>query len=372
MPVKSLLVISNGHGEDSIAAEIVRRLPAGLAVAAYPTLGDGRAYQGVCAIVGPRRHLPSEGNRVRGSLLTDAVAGFGIRPAMRFMRDGAGGYDAILVVGDMLGVVMCWLSGRRARIYLDVYKSGYANSYSAIERWVLRRAADLVLPRDAILAGQLQRAGVTARFAGNVMMDTIVTGPYDAMAARRHAKAIAILPGSRAALVENFARQVEALRRVPGIEGIDLFANLARPADAAELAQVAGLRLIPGTGRDADLGVLTDGRLTIHLATGSLGAVLQASDIVLGQAGTANLQAIGFGRPVVTFASEAGREVRRRRVSALAGDGRILVPPDPAALAAALAGLLADDADRARRGALGRERIGPPGAIPEIVKELGE
>ena len=84
MPVNKLLIISNGHGEDSIAAEIVRRLPKTIEVNAYPTLGDGRAYEGVCPIVGPRRHLPSEGHRLRGSLIRDALAGFGIGPAVGF------------------------------------------------------------------------------------------------------------------------------------------------------------------------------------------------------------------------------------------------------------------------------------------------
>ncbi len=54
------------------------------------------------------------------------------------MRGEARSYDAILVVGDLLGVVMCWLSGNRAQLYLDVYKSGFANRYSPIERWIAR------------------------------------------------------------------------------------------------------------------------------------------------------------------------------------------------------------------------------------------
>jgi uncharacterized protein (TIGR03492 family) len=368
--VEKLLVISNGHGEDSIAAEIVRRLPRSIAVAAYPTLGDGRAYEGVCPIVGPRRHLPSEGQRRRGSLLRDAIAGFGVRPAMRFMRREAGEYDAILVVGDLLGVVMCWLSGRRARIYLDVYKSGYANRYSGLELFLLRRSAQLLLTRDPILAEQARGAGVNARFAGNPMMDSVVTGPYDAQERRRNAKAIAVLPGSRAALAENFAVQVAALQRVPGIEGIDVFAVLPRAGDAADLDGIGGARLTPGSGRDGDLGVLSDGRVRIHLTAGSLGAVVTASDMVLGQGGTANLQALGLGRPVVSFLAENARETRRRRIAALTGDSRIVVERDAAALAAALAQLRADDADRQRRGAIGRERMGPPGAMAAIVGEL--
>ncbi|RYE09407.1 MAG: hypothetical protein EOP22_09000 [Hyphomicrobiales bacterium] len=370
MAVAKLLVISNGHGEDSIAAEIIRRLPKTIEAAAYPTLGDGKAYAGVCPIVGPRRHLPSEGQRRQGSLLRDAIAGFGIGPAMRFMRGEAKSYDAILVVGDLLGVVMCWWSGNRARIYLDVYKSGYANEYSNLERWLLKRTAELVLTRDPILAEQLQKARINARFAGNVMMDTIVTGPYNAQSRRRNAKAIAVLPGSRAAMKDNLALQLAALQRVPGIEGVDVFAVLARAGDTAELDGLAGARLTSGNGRDGDLGTLSDGRVAIQLTTGSLGAVIAASDIVLGQGGTANLQSLGLGKPVVSFLAEDARETRRKRIAALTGDSRIVTERTPEALAAELARLLADDADRKRRGALGRDRIGPSGAIPAIIEDL--
>ena len=370
MPVKKLLIISNGHGEDSIAAEIVRRLPKTIEVAAYPTLGDGRAYEGVAPIVGPRRKLPSEGRRTRGSLIRDAFAGFGIGPALAFMRNETKDYDAIVVVGDMLGIVMCWWSAKPVRLYLDVYKSGYANQYSPAESWLLKRVAGLVLTRDAILADQLQKAGVNARFAGNVMMDTVVTGPYDARAHRRNAKAITVLPGSRAEMTKNLAMQIAALQRVPGIEGIDVFAVLARPGDAGDLDGIGGARFTPASGRDGDLGLLSDGRVAIHLTTGSLGAVVSASDVVLGQGGTANLQSLGLGRPVVSFLAEGARETRRRRIAALTGESRIVTERTPEALAAEVARLIVDDAERERRGAIGRERMGPPGAIAAIIAEL--
>ena len=365
-----VLVVSNGHGEDSIGADLVRRLPATIACDAYPTLGAGRAYEGVCDVVGPRRFLPSEGLRRRGTLLKDAQAGFGIGAALRFMRTDARQYEAIVVVGDMLGVIMCWLSGQRVRVYLDVYKSGYANRYSALERFVIRRTCDLVLTRDERLAGQLRSAGIPARFAGNAMMDTLVTGQFDARRRRRHAKAIAILPGSRASHAKNFALQVAALRQVPGVAEVDLFAVLAPGADVAELASASGLNLVnDGEGPDS-LGTLAGDGLTVHLATGSLGAVIEACDIVLGQAGTANLQAIGMGRPVVSFLAEGARPARVRRVAALLGESRITVSPDATMLGAAVARLLADDADRAQRGAIGRERIGGGGAFAALAEVL--
>lgn len=371
MPVKKLLIISNGHGEDSIAAEIVRRLPKDIEVEAYPTLGDGKAYEGVCPIVGPRRHLPSEGHRLKGSLIRDILAGLGIGPALSFMRSETKKYDAILVVGDTLGVIMCWFSGRRVRIYLDVYKSGYDNSYSPTETFILRRSTDLVLTRDEILTRQLLGEKVNARFAGNALMDTVETGQYDPQFHRRNLRAIAVLPGSRATLAANFAVQLDALRRVPGIEGVDVFAVVARPGDAQDLADSSGMRLTPSPPhRLGDLGTLRDGRVTVHLSTRSLGAVLTTSDIVLGQAGTAVLQAIGLGKPVVSFHAEGSTGRRMARNEALAGDSRIFTPRDPDAMARVMAKLLADPEDRARRSAIGRERMGPPGAIAAIIEEL--
>ena len=70
------LVISNGHGEDAIAAQLVARLPANVSADAYPMIGSGKAYDGICRIVGPRATLASEGWRnVKGSLRRDIVNG---------------------------------------------------------------------------------------------------------------------------------------------------------------------------------------------------------------------------------------------------------------------------------------------------------
>jgi len=141
---RKLLIISNGHGEDAIAAQIVRRLPPGFAVEAYPTLGDGRAYAGVCPIVGPRAQLPSEGWRnVKHSVARD-ISGGGIAtiwPGLRFIRAARDAYDRVLVVGDMIGVYGCWVTGHRATTYLDVYKTGFGRGYFAVDKLILKRTA---------------------------------------------------------------------------------------------------------------------------------------------------------------------------------------------------------------------------------------
>src|SRR5436305_29608 len=111
---RRLLFISNGYGEDSIAAAIIRRLPEGMVAEAYPTLGDGHAFANTCPVVGPRAHLASEGWRnVKGSLARDVVSGglATVWPGIKFVRRVRRHYDHFVVVGDLVGITGCFACG---------------------------------------------------------------------------------------------------------------------------------------------------------------------------------------------------------------------------------------------------------------------
>lgn len=371
---RRLLFISNGYGEDSIAAAIIARLPDGLSAEAYPTLGDGHAFDGVCQMVGPRAHLPSQGWRnVKFSLARD-MAGGGLStvwPGLKFVRRVRRHYDHIVVVGDLVGIAGCFAAGIKGVTYLDVYKTGYGRAYSVSERWLIARTAKTVFCRSAALAASLSRVGVDARFAGNVMMDTISFGEYDTAARRTRPKAITLLPGSRHLTAESFAFQAAALRQLKPAARPDIFLAVAGSIEPIELARAAGFKYRgPMTGEAADLGTLTEGGLVIHMARGATGNLLETSDVVLSQAGTATIQALGSGKPVITFANPRDRSSRFRDENALFGAARIVTYPDPVAIGAELGKLLADPAARERLGAIGRERIGGKGAIFAIIKSL--
>lgn len=353
MPAIKLLIISNGHGEDAIAAEIVRRLPMGVTAEAYPTLGDGRAYEGVCPIVGPRAKLPSEGWRnVKNSVARD-VAGGGIAtvwPGLRFIREARGKYDRVMVVGDMIGVYGAWITGHTGIIYVDVYKTGYGGNYLAIDKWILKRTARTVFCRSDRLVESLRGYGIEAHAAGNVMMDTIPrTG---AVVPRRRGLALTILPGSRGHALDNFVLQARALKLVPEELRPDLLVAVASGIEEDALRERAeGLEMTYMPGR-------------------ALGDMLDRSDFVLSQAGTATIQAIGLGRPAITFRSDEDRPSRFRQESQLFGDARLAVGADPQSIATAITALATDPADRLRRGAIGRGRVGAPGAIAAIIDEI--
>lgn len=369
------LFISNGHGEDAIAAAVVAQLPDTVSVEAYPMIGAGNAYTGVCPIVGPRATLASEGWRnVKGSLRRDiATGGLGtVPPALGFLRKMVGKYDRVVVVGDMVGVLACYLTGHRGLYYLDVYKTGAARLYSSAERWTIKRACATVFCRSDSLAQTLTQVGVDARSAGNVMMDAIPQGDYDASSRRSRPMAVTLLPGSRALTAESFALQVDALRTLPTELRPDVFLAVAGSINVDDLARKTGLKRTSMLSVEpGDLGELSDGDLTIHMARGgAMGNLLLASDVVLSQAGTATVQALGLGKPVITFINPRDRRSRFNDEQMLFGEARTVTTAEAPAIGAALRHLLEQDDERRRLAAIGRQRIGGPGAINAIIDAL--
>jgi uncharacterized protein (TIGR03492 family) len=139
------------------------------------------------------------------------------------------------------------------------------------------------------------------------------------------------------------------------------------------LAKAAKLVREPVLGTDPDdLGVLGDGTVRVHLARGrAMGNLLDAADVVLSQAGTASVQALGLGKPVITFINPRDRRSRFTDEQRLFGEARTVVEAEAPAVGAALARLLADPDERNRLGAIGRERIGGPGALAAVLEALG-
>lgn len=369
------LLISNGHGEDAIAAALVRRLQPEAHVEAYPMIGGGKAYDGICPVVGPRATLASEGWRnVKGSLRRDIVNGglLTVPPALKFLRSIRGHHDRIIVVGDMVGVLACLVTGNKNLFYIDVYKTGAARLYSGLEAWAIARSCATVFCRADALAKVLVTRGVDARCAGNLMMDAVPHGDYDAGRRRQKDRGVTLLPGSRALTAESFALQVGALRTMAAEQRPDVFLAVAGSVNVEELARVAGMRRTAMlSGESADLGELSDGEMTIHMARGeAMGNLIEASDLVLSQAGTATVQSLGLGRPVITFINPRDRRSRFDDEQNLFGAARVVVDANVAEIGGALRQLLDDEGERARLSDLGRARIGGPGAMDAIVAAL--
>jgi uncharacterized protein (TIGR03492 family) len=163
------------------------------------------------------------------------------------------------------------------------------------------------------------------------------------------------------------------VRRLPANLRPDVFLAAAGGVSVPALAEAAGLTLEPAAGAEpGDAGTLAGDGLEVHVGRGVAGNLIEAADVVLSQAGTATVQPLGLGRPVLTFVNPRDRRSRVRDENALFGEARQLLAPDADAIGTALARLLADPAERARLGAIGRARIGPPGALAAILAAIVE
>ncbi|MBM3266595.1 MAG: hypothetical protein FJZ01_03015 [Candidatus Sericytochromatia bacterium] len=343
----ALLLISNGHGEDAVAARIARELPAA-ASAGLPLVGAGHAYREAgIPVLGPARDLPG--------------GGWSQRSLRAFLRDWRHGWAAdlgsalaaarglaprlVVGVGDVLPAAFAAVAGLPPIVLVGCNKTDYyadwGESYIAAEVAALRCWDTHVLPRDAPTAERLRRLGLRVEFPGNAIPDLVEPLPPPG-------DGLAILPGSREDAVANLPLMLAAARQA----GV-----------APERTRVA---LAPGR---ADLRALAE---TNGAAVASLHQALAPAGLVLATAGTASEVAAAHGRPIVAFAGPGPQYTPyfAARQQQLLGEALHLVARDAGAIGETVHRLLSDDAARARAAEAGRSRVGEPGAARRIASLL--
>lgn len=352
----TLLFVSNGYAEDLIAAEIIRHLPPA-EVVAYPLVGTG-AYPPGVRLLDPRRSLPSAGFAFRAGLRglgADLRAGvirlwFAQRAALARRRDR---HDLVVAVGDTYCLWMASTASRRVA-FVSTADSVRITPFGPLAMVGLRRFARRIFARDRETAAALQRHGLPAECLGNVMMD-LVRASGTVFPVPPEAPVVTLLPGSRHDAPENAA----ALARAAG-------------AIAAAVPGVRFLLVLAPTVPEEAVRARLGAAPAIHVTTAFADAVERAA-LVMGFAGTAHEQAAGLGRPVVAFPSR-GPQFSPPFLTAqarLLGDALVATRNWQEAAAAAVR-LLRDPAERLRRGAAGREVMGPPGAAARIAAALAQ
>lgn len=193
-----LLCLSNGHGEDVIAVRILQALqdqPHPPKLAALPLVGEGRAYQQLgIPLIGPVKAMPSGGfiymdgrqfaRDVQGGLVQLTLE------QLRAIRRWANQGGSILAVGDIVPLLLAWLSGvpyafvgtakseyylrdETGQLFPQTFLDGWSGSvYYPWERWLMSRPrCRAIFPRDSITTRLLQKWDIPAFDLGNPMMD---------------------------------------------------------------------------------------------------------------------------------------------------------------------------------------------------------
>lgn len=364
----SVLIVSNGHGEDAVGMALARELQGAAGLVAYPLVGVGAAYSGI-PVLEPRRTFPSGGFALRGSagaLWADLRSG-GFshwQRQHRTLRQQRGRHHLIIAIGDVFCLWMASAAGSPA-VFVATAKSVYNEPYRWPERLVIRRSARVMFTRDQATADALRTRGLPARYAGNPLMDTIPPAG-EPLPLPSGAPAVVMLPGSRTDAPANLVQLLKLCARVAS--GADAAFICAVPP-TVDIASIA--RATKGAGWEVEGQRLRSGHTTV-LLTRAFGSALRAATVVVGLAGTANEQAAGLGIPVVAFPPQGAVQFTPRFLALqqkLLGEALVSAHGWEVAAEAVLR-LLRDPAERARRGDAGRARMGSPGGVGAVAEDV--
>ena len=176
---------------------------------------------------------------------------------------------------------------------------------------------------------------------------------------------VLLLPGSRKEAPANLVRLLDVVVAVgEPVEWMCAWSPVIDPEHAMRAAASAGWRV----SRDV---LVREGR-AVKFSTGCFESLLDAADLVVGLAGTANEQAAASGKPVVTLVGHGPQTTmaRMREQERLLGGAAEFVSGGIDAVAAAVGRLVEHPEERRRRGALGIGRLGPRGGAGRIADEV--
>jgi hypothetical protein len=353
--MKKILFLTNGHGEDLVAAEIIKRLEDPRAASVFPMVGEGKAFEELkVPILGPRKKLPGGGFSLRNLryLMSDLSSGLianswmNLRSLSRLKNQ----FDLTVAIGDIVPILGA-LAVKSPFIFIGVNKSDYYKwfgfNYTPWEKWLLKRYARKIYVRDRITMESLNRQGVPAKYVGNPLMDCFEKSKIQNPKSKNNVFIIGLLPGTRddAGLnLEDFSKVLEELM------------VLKDPDTEFQFIIATSLPDLPE-----------------YMEKKPFSEVLERSDLIIGLSGTGNEQAAGWGKPVVAFYGR-GSQYNPKFAQAqkqLLGEALGLVRSrDSRTIATAVWQLLKDPHIREMMAATGIERMGEPGAVDKLAEQI--
>jgi hypothetical protein len=360
--MKNILFITNGHGEDLAAAEIIKRLDGKAEMTVLPLVGEGRSFDNLpVKTLGPRKKLPSGGFSLRNPLYLarDIYAGLigSTMKELSLLKNLQDKFDLAVAIGDIVPIIAA-MKAKLPFVFVGVNKSDhykwFGYHYTPWEKSLLRGKALKVFVRDRITEHNLKNRGIKVRnaeYAGNLLMDPIA--PLPAHKDTGKGFTIGLLPGTR----EDAHLNLEDLARV-----------------AAELKKTAnhhdGIRFITATALALNhFGSGLD-NLPPLLQKKSFMELLAEADLVIGLSGTGNEQAAGCGIPLVSFygrGSQYNKKFAQAQKQLLGGALSLVRDNDPICVAAEVWELLRRSDKMKEMARAGKERRGEPGAADRIA-----
>jgi uncharacterized protein (TIGR03492 family) len=410
-----LLILSNGHGEDAIAARIVEQLlaanqssPTNWELAISPLVGEGHAYAHLpVSILGETQVMPSGGFIYMDSrqLWRDLQGGLISLTGKQYnlIRDWAKSGGKILAVGDIVPLFLAWLSGAEYT-FVGTAKSEYhvrddkdwlatsswltrqlGSVYFPWERWLMNRPhCQAIFPRDELTSQILQSFSIPALSLGNPMMDGLDRPAWlPPILEPRQTHTVLLLPGSRSPeAFYNWELILQAVQSLILEHKDQAWCFLAAIAPHLSLDPFQDPLGSQGWQRlsqpelpvnDPQALGFQRGVNKLVLSPGAYADCLHQSQTAIAMAGTATEQFVGLGKPVFSFPGIGPQFTPHfaRQQSYLLGPSVILLE-NPQQIAAILPKTLSNSTQLKQIQENGFHRLGKPGAAARIAHQLAK
>ena len=384
---KNILFINNGHGEDLITSYIIKSLSDknnNLDISVLPLVGKGERFEKLSVeVLGPRETFPS-GGVIRSSiknLLKDIKAGLlsATLKHIKELRNKKGEVDLSIVVGDVYALLLTGLFVDGQIIFIPTAKSEYIDGHYKVEKYLMKKYADKVIPRDQKTADNLIDYSINAQFYGNLMMDCFEIQKNN-FNLRSDSIKIGLLPGSRDEAYENLIDFIEVIKELEKLKKAqyDFLVPVVNDFSVEKLKnKLDKTNFICNNLEDKHIKlqiISPTGLNKIFIIYNAFGDVLDQAKLFLGMAGTANEQAVGMGKPVITFPSKGVQfsyefATNQKR---LLGEGIKFIKRDFKKAAYSLIELLEDEKEYNKRSESGKKRMGKRGAINKVTDEIND
>lgn len=391
MSWQTLLFLSNGYAEDNIACCIIEELRKKypfLKVKVMPFVGEGISYKKLgVKVLDPCRRMPSDGF-IAGDpfyFLKDLKAGwlklYGKK--IKTLKAEQDKVKMVVCVGDVFLILTSALFIKKPIIFLPTAKSDYIKEHYLLEKWLMRKICRLVVPRDKLTALSLKNYGINAVYVGNAMMDCLrITG--EEFGVEKNYPTVTIVPGSKKEAYENLTIIIDAAREISlqKEREVNFLLALAPSLDiekiAINLSKESSWELQYTGDEEKKKGIIAriiSGEGTVVKAVqGRFGDVVNLSNVVIGTAGMANEQAVGLGKPVVTFPGRGPQITKKflRTQQKLLGGAVFITKSDKKDIADKVLLLLNNPKKLHRVKEIGKERMSSPGAAEKIANLINE
>jgi len=397
----SLLFICNGHGEDVIALEIIKRLLKIIKnknIEVLPLVGNGDVFNSIKSNkfrkIGYLKELPSGGfsNQSLKGFLLDLFAGFLIYNLKNFLivKQKSKHNCKIIAVGDFLPLLYAWGSGCQFSFIgtpksdhtwssgpgwalSDLYHKLKGSEWDPWEMFLMTspRCKNLIM-RDKITAYNLNRKKINAKYLGNPMMDFV--NP-------KNEKILNIISFKRIILLVG-SRYPEALKNLDNF--LDCLKDFNLPNDLvillplsinADVIKIQSYLLKYGYKKQNKVHFFIDEDSVwrkedqyVVIGKGKFNLWASLAEVGLSNAGTATEQITGLGIPSLSLPGSGPQFTKSfaKRQSRLLG-GSVLVCKNKNILLKHLSLLLREKFYRLEQVKIGKERMGDSGASEKII-----